>query len=168
MAFMGGDVTGTSAVEPELPAGRRRDVEASVPALRFLALALILGLAACGGGTATTTTRPSAVGEVAGRVLAGPVCPVEISPPDPGCADRPVPGAVIVAGLPDGSAVASVTSDAEGRFSLSLPSGAYLLTPQPVAGLLGTASPVEVFVGPDATVHLDFVYDTGIRAPEGA
>ena len=73
-----------------------------------------------------------------------------------------------MASLPDGSIVASVTSDAEGRFSLSLPPATYRLTPQPVAGLLGTAAPVEVVVGRDAAVHLEFVYDTGIRGPEGA
>ena len=139
------------------------------PVAACLLAALILGGCAGGGATgSTTTTLPGPVGEIAGRVLAGPVCPVETSPPDPACDDRPVPGAVIVVTRSEGSPVVTVTSDAAGRFSLTLPPGAYRLTPQPVEGLLGTAAPADVVVGAGATTDVIVTYDTGIRGPEGA
>ena len=64
--------------------------------------------------------------------------------------------------------MATVTSDAAGRFSLTLPPGAYRLVPQPVEGLLGTAAPSDVVVGAEATTEVMVTYDTGIRGPEGA
>jgi hypothetical protein len=101
---------------------------------------------------------------VTGTVTAGPTCPVVTEPPDPSCADRPVEGAVLVVATPDGVEVARTTSDAEGRFALSLVPGAYRLEPQPVEGLMGTAAPFEFSVelgGP--TADLVVSYDTGIR-----
>lgn len=142
---------------------------ARLPVCLLLALAVVLAACGEGVGTAsTTTTLPSPVGEVVGRVLAGPVCPVETDPPDPACDDRPVPGAVLVVTLLDGSPVATVTSDAAGHFSLSLPPASYRFTPQPVEGLLGTAAPADVVVRVGATTDLVVTYDTGIRGPEGA
>ncbi len=101
---------------------------------------------------------------VVGRVTAGPVCPVERVPPDPACAPRPVAGAVLVVSDPSGREVARATSDANGGFSIALPSGRYVLAPQPVEGLLGTVPPVEVTItagGPPASLEIQ--YDTGIR-----
>jgi len=101
---------------------------------------------------------------VSGTVTAGPTCPVVTDPPDPSCADRPVAGAVLVVTTLAGVEVDRTTSDAEGRFALSLPPGTYRLEPQPVEGLMGTAAPVEFTVEPGAPA-LDLVigYDTGIR-----
>jgi hypothetical protein len=50
-------------------------------------------------GTATGTPVVTMAGgppQLVGTVRAGPVCPVEASSPNPQCAPRPVPGAVIV------------------------------------------------------------------------
>jgi hypothetical protein len=101
---------------------------------------------------------------VSGTVTAGPTCAVVTDPPDPSCADRPVAGAVLVVTTLAGVEVDRTTSDAEGRFALSLAPGAYRLEPQPVEGLMGTAAPVEFTVEPGAQA-LDLVigYDTGIR-----
>ena len=106
---------------------------------------------------------PGASG-VSGAVTVGPTCPVVTDPPDPSCADRPVEGAVLVVTTLGGVEVDRTTSDAEGRFTLSLAPGAYRLEPQPVEGLMGTAAPVEFTVEPGARA-LDLVigYDTGIR-----
>ena len=101
---------------------------------------------------------------ITGIASAGPTCPVETNPPDPACAERPVAGAVIVVTAPDGHEVARLTTDADGAFSVELAPGAYLVTPQPVDGLLGTPAAVEVTVaaeGPPTEVPLG--YDTGIR-----
>jgi hypothetical protein len=134
---------------------------------RLVALvALTSTLAACGGGASSTTTTPSdttAVGTIEGYVHAGPVCPVETDPPDPACADRPVEGAVLLITDREDVTVATVTSDAEGRFTLALPPGAYRLVPQAVEGLLGTAPSEDFTVASGATTTLDVAYDTGIR-----
>jgi hypothetical protein len=101
---------------------------------------------------------------VSGMVTAGPICPVVTDPPDPSCADRPVEGAVLVVTTLTGVEVDRTTSDAKGRFALSLAPGTYRLEPQPVEGLMGTAAPVEFTVEPGApALDLAIGYDTGIR-----
>jgi hypothetical protein len=104
---------------------------------------------------------------VTGIATAGPVCPVE-RPGDPACAARPVGGATIVVTRPDGSEVARVTTAADGHFSLALPAGDYVLVPQQVEGMMGTAPSVPFTVGssdqPGQSPNpLQVQYDTGIR-----
>lgn len=123
-----------------------------------LSLAILSVLAACEPAPATSEVS------VEGVALAGPTCPVVTDPPDPNCADRPVAGAEIIAIAADGTEVARGRTDAEGRIELILPEGTYDLVPQPVEGLMGTASAVSVRV--EEGVALDeviFAYDTGIR-----
>ena len=101
---------------------------------------------------------------VTGTVTAGPTCPVVTDPPDPSCADRAVVGAVLVVTTLEGLEVTRTTSEADGRFALSLAPGAYRLEPQPVEGLMGTATPIEFSVtlgGPAADLLVR--HDTGIR-----
>jgi hypothetical protein len=101
---------------------------------------------------------------VSGRVAAGPVCPVMRNPPDPACADRPVVGAVLVVTDDAGREVARGSSDANGDFAIPLQPGRYVLTPQPVEGLMGTAQPVDFTIGDAGTpITFDIAYDTGIR-----
>jgi len=101
---------------------------------------------------------------VTGIVLAGPTCPVVRDPPDPACEDRPVAGAEIVVVDVQGQEVARASSDAEGQFSLALAAGEYQLVPQPVDGLLGTASPMPIVVVEGEPLEpVTFLYDTGIR-----
>ena len=96
--------------------------------------------------------------------VAGPTCPVVSDPPDPQCADRPVEGAEIVVQRAGGQEVARITTDADGEGALAVESGSYVLVPQPVEGLLGTAAPVEVVVeGGGETDPVTITYDTGIR-----
>jgi hypothetical protein len=99
---------------------------------------------------------------VAGRVTAGPTCPVE-RPGDPACAPRPVSGALLLITGAGGVAVGQVTTDASGLFRLGLEAGDYTLEPQPVDGLLGTAAAVTFTVTEDAQTFLEVDYDTGIR-----
>jgi hypothetical protein len=102
---------------------------------------------------------------VVGTITAGPVCPVEQSPPDPQCAPRPVEGAVIVATDAIGDEVGRATSDADGSYLLPVgETGNVVITALPVAGLMGTPSPVSLTLTAPSEVHrLDFEYDTGIR-----
>jgi hypothetical protein len=99
---------------------------------------------------------------VAGRVTAGPTCPVE-SPNDPTCNARPVAGAVLVVKGAGGTEVARFTTDATGMFRIGLQPGDYTLEPQPVEGLMGTAVPMQFTVTDGSETLLDVSYDTGIR-----
>jgi hypothetical protein len=110
---------------------------------------------------------PSPVGTgrtgIRGVAVAGPVCPVETVPPDPGCAARPVVGAVIVVRDAAGSEAARATTGADGSFLVELSAGAYVVEPQPVEGLMGTAAALEVSVLEGLTAQVQLDYDTGIR-----
>jgi hypothetical protein len=137
---------------------------------KWIALLAVVGglalLGACGGDDESPSgTIPAGQG-VVGTVTAGPACPVA-RPDDPSCTDQPVDGAVIVATGANGDEVARATTKADGTYTLPLPAGHYTLVPQPVTGILGTASAVTVDVpeakGPPEPVRVDIVYDTGIR-----
>lgn len=107
--------------------------------------------------------RPSGPGfEVSGIALAGPVCPVETDPPDPGCAPRPVSAATIEAHDSTGSSVASTVTGDDGRFAMTLPAGEYTIVAAPVEGLMGTPAPVQVTVAGEVDIGV-LAYDTGIR-----
>ncbi len=102
---------------------------------------------------------------IAGRAVAGPVCPVERVPPDPACADRPVAGAVMVIRGASGAEVARATTAADGTFLVAVSGGgSYAVEAQPVEGLMGTPAAVAVEVGdaPSAWAAAILTYDTGI------
>jgi hypothetical protein len=113
-----------------------------------------------GAGTGVGGSLPAGPG-IAGQAHAGPTCPV-VRPGDSACGDRPVSGATILIRDPAGSVVAQLTTDANGRFQVVVPPGAYRIEPQPVEGLMGTAAAVQVTVGGTFQV-VDIAYDTGIR-----
>jgi hypothetical protein len=102
-------------------------------------------------------------GTLSGQVVAGPVCPVVRDPPDPECADRPVPDATLVIEAAGAGEAARVTSDEDGLFEIALPPGDYFLVPQPVDGLMGTAAAQPFQIEANRTIELSVVYDTGIR-----
>jgi len=124
-------------------------------------LAIALVIIGCTGPSATFTGEPNT--GIRGVATAGPVCPVVRNPPDPSCAPRPVAGATIVIRDGSGTQVAVAISGADGSYFVSLPPGDYVVDPQPVQGLLGTAAqqPATVASGTITEVQLD--YDTGIR-----
>jgi len=95
--------------------------------------------------------------------LAGPQCPVQQSPPDPDCADAPVPGAEIVLTRSGTSGEIRVATNAEGQITVELEPGVWTITPLDVEGLLGTAPPVEVLVQSGRLTDVVVTYDTGIR-----
>jgi hypothetical protein len=100
---------------------------------------------------------------VAGRVVAGPTCPV-VRAGASGCGDRPVAGARVAVTTQAGAAVMTIESDPAGRFSMALEPGSYTLTPQPMAGLMGTAPVQALSVRAGEPISdLLIAYDTGIR-----
>jgi hypothetical protein len=121
-------------------------------------VAVAVLLAACGPGPSPVA---SPVGAISGTAHAGPTCPVE-RPGDPACAPRPLAGATILIRDATGSDVATIITDAAGRFRVAVPPGVYTVIGQPVEGLMGNPGPVDIEVAEgDVTVELS--YDTGIR-----
>ncbi len=100
---------------------------------------------------------------IGGKATAGPVCPVERVPPDPGCAPRPMAGAVIVIRDASGAEVARVTTAADGTYFAALAPGRYNVEPQAAKGVLGVPGPAGVTVIDGFTTTVDLGYDTGIR-----
>jgi hypothetical protein len=127
---------------------------------RVVMLVGILGLL-----TACDPDRPTAEGSIVVVAQAGPVCPVESDPPDPSCAPRPVAGAQVVVTPADGSddVVAQGETDADGRLTLAVPVGDYLVSAGEVEGLVAAPAPVVVSVLADLTTEVPVAYDTGIR-----
>jgi hypothetical protein len=111
----------------------------------------------------TGDALPDATG-VRGTVTAGPTCPVVTNPPQPGCEERPVAGAVLVFTDATGHEAARVTAAADGTFAVELVPGAYRVTPEPAEGLMGTPEPIDVtVVAGQPMTELQISYDTGIR-----
>ena len=99
-----------------------------------------------------------------GQVLLGPTCPVMRDPPDPQCADKPYATTiqVIRIGSPVSSPFATVKTDTEGNYSVSLPPGAYAL--QPKSGqVFPRCETKEVTVVPSKILEVNLSCDTGIR-----
>jgi len=114
--------------------------------------------------TACDPAEPSAQGSIVVVAQAGPVCPVETNPPDPSCAPRPVANAPIVVTLADSDdVVAEGATDAEGRLTLAVPIGDYVVTAGAVEGLVAAPEPVMVSVLANLTTEVPVAYDTGIR-----
>jgi hypothetical protein len=118
------------------------------------------GVGASGGPGGGSGALPGGPG-IAGQALAGPTCPV-VRPGDSNCSDRPVAGATLLIRDAGGTVVAHLTTDDNGRFQVVLPAGSYRIEPQPVTGLMGTASAIDVTVG-SVFETINVAYDTGIR-----
>ena len=143
------------AAERTDAADRRRGM---TPRIWAVLAAVGVLFVACGPGPSPVA---SPTGGISGIALAGPTCPVE-RPDDPACAPRPVAGATILIRDAAGADIATVVTDAAGRFAVALPPGIYTVAGQPVEGLMGNPLPLDVEVAEgDVTVELS--YDTGIR-----
>ncbi len=133
--------------------------------MRSLTTVVLLVLVLAAACTGAATTPSSGTISVHGTATAGPVCPVE-QPGDSACAPRPVAGATLVVKTAAGAEVARVTTGSDGSFAVGLAPGSYVLFPQPVDGLMGTAQPIPLTVAegaiPEAT-PITVQYDTGIR-----
>jgi Carboxypeptidase regulatory-like domain len=136
----GGDVTLRTETGPPVPAG---------------ILVVPGGSGVSGGG------GPSNGVGVSGIATAGPTCPV-VSDNDPSCAARPVAGATVHIVAADGTEVATLTTDAQGRFSADLEPGAYRVVADDAAGLMHRPDPVAINVT-TGVVTVELSYDTGIR-----
>ena len=108
----------------------------------------------------TRTDAPEGSLTLIVRATAGPTCPVQSVPADPGCADRPVAGALIEVMDANGRRWQE-TTDPGGLAVFRVDPGAYVVVGGPVEGLMGSPEPDPVEVSGD--VQVDLFYDTGIR-----
>lgn len=101
---------------------------------------------------------------IKGTALLGPMCPVEKTPPDPKCADRPYK-TDLVATSPDGMlAIQQFSSDASGKFSVDLEPGEYLISSDSNAGIFShCASQGTIKVEKGNYTDVTIKCDTGIR-----
>jgi hypothetical protein len=121
-----------------------------------LAVLLLLLLSACASRAAS-----SGDSGIRGVVLLGPMCPVE-STRSP-CPDRPL-GDALVRILRDGDVVSEVRSDGDGRFTVALDPGSYVLQAVTKKGGPGMfAKPLDVTVPSKGFVDVTVTVDTGIR-----
>jgi hypothetical protein len=125
----------------------------------LIAVAVLGMLAAC------DTADPREEGSLLVVAMAGPTCPVETDPPDPDCAPRPVAGAPVFVSPANGQdiVIAQGETDADGRLTLDVPAGDYLVTAGAVEGLMAAPEPVVVSVLAGVTIEVPLGYDTGIR-----
>lgn len=131
--------------------------------IRVRADSLVIGLLLLSlAGACGPAPEQAGLVVVSGRLVAGPVCPVETDPPAPECAPRPVGGATVMIEVEGGDA-SSVVSDPDGRFQASVAAGNIRVTPHPVEGLLGTPAAIELEAGGGSLDLGDIAYDTGIR-----
>lgn len=126
--------------------------------VRIVLTVLVLGLSACAGQAARGPGDGTA--GIEGTVRLGPMCPVEqVNSP---CPDKPIEAEITVT-TPDGKAIATGRSDADGTYSISLPSGSYTVVAERSGDEFGAGKPVSVDVSAGTFVHLDLVVDSGIR-----
>ena len=130
--------------------------------LALIAALLALTVAACSeiGLGFETPTPPSGI---RGMVLLGPTCPVG----EPGAND-PVPcvtpySATLVILDSENVVVTRATSATDGGFTVDLPPGDYVLTPETGTDSYPIAQPLSVTVAPGQYVEVEINYDTGIR-----
>lgn len=111
------------------------------------------------------TKQVAGNGSVRGRVLLGPVCPVERIPPDPACAPKPYKTTIDIWSTVTGSTYKPVATNAAGQFRLSLAPGSYGLkvSAHSEAALYPRCSEVAFVVVAKKSQDVTVNCDTGIR-----
>lgn len=155
----------------------RRIPRRAHPLALLAALVICALLAACTsvGGGVTGTGGNSGV--ISGVVMAGPSCGAEPAGSPAACGPKPVPGktvniisiaataTVTISQPPTAPVVASATTDAQGRFSVNVPPGTYVVvvTPPSSGFTMRQTNLPQVTVTAGQTVNVTVNLDTGIR-----
>ena len=124
--------------------------------LPFAALVLATTLSACDGDK---LLGPDAAQGIEGVVLLGPLCPV--ATPDDPCPDQPYQASIDVLDRKQ-NLVTTIESGPDGRFSVGLEPGLYILVPaqgDPFPTAAEQVVTVQEGLWASVTIH----YDTGIR-----
>lgn len=100
---------------------------------------------------------------ITGSVLLGPTCPVERIPPDPRCADKPFETAFAVTTLDGSRVIKELSSDSDGKFKVSIPSGNYIIKSTATKLMPRCADSGAIAVRTGAYTNVIIRCDTGIR-----
>lgn len=121
---------------------------------------VVLCLNAAGAAAAA-----SGASGIAGKVVAGPTCPVQRYPPDPRCAPRPLAATLRIRRAAGGARAETVRSGSDGRFRVRLAAGQYVVTPltRPGSPFPRPPAPTRVRVRAGHFTDITITYDTGIR-----
>lgn len=103
------------------------------------------------------------IGVIAGKVIAGPQCPVLADPLPPECEDHPVGDAQLAMGEAGWDDLIPLPLAADGTFVVSTPPGNYVIRADPHPGYMGTPEPTEFTMSAGEVLDLLIVYDTGMR-----
>jgi Carboxypeptidase regulatory-like domain len=125
----------------------------------LLLVGLALAVSACANPSTGATSGTGTAG-IQGKVLLGPMCPVQQAGSP--CPDKPIVADITVTSL-DGETVATGHSDEDGTFRISLPPGSYTVTAERPNGAFGAGKPVTVDVTAGTYVHMNLLVDSGIR-----
>jgi hypothetical protein len=131
------------------------------------AIMIVLGALLAIGLTGVANAGPDRMhGVVRGVVVIGPSCPGPAQRGATDCAARPIQTTVSVfaanARSADGAPVATVATDRDGRFQITLAPGVYRLVPAAAGGIV-TAKPRNVTVTAGSTAEVRLFVDTGMR-----
>jgi len=131
-----------------------------MPARKIVAIALIV--AGLTGGAAVEASGRDGI--VQGTVTTGPTCPGPARLDRPDCLHRPTQTTVKVFVSPGGDdrPIATVTTDRNGRFRLTLAPGTYRLVASSPGGV-SIGKPHDVTVTAGSTTSISLFVDTGMR-----
>lgn len=128
----------------------------------MVAIVLAVAVAGCSeiGLDFETPTPPSGI---RGTVVLGPTCPTGSEPGahDPVPCLTPYAAELVILDL-ENVVVERVTSGGDGKFTVELPPGEYVITPE-AGDPYPIAQPVPVTVVAGQYVDVEINYDTGIR-----
>src|SRR5262245_47254998 len=105
------------------------DIASSPADPLLLLVSFLLGLSACG------ESAGGAQGTIIGDVVAGPMCPVEQA--DTPCPLQPVTNRQVTIATTSGATAATATTDGNGRFSVNVAPGTYVVHVLAGLGMLG-------------------------------
>ncbi len=127
--------------------------------MKRIAIVLVV-LALAGSACASKKATDGSSSGVSGIVLLGPLCPVQQE--DSPCPDRPI-AAEVTATDSSGKVVATTRSGQDGRFSLGLEPGGYVLAAGDDEGIGVGGKTVDVVVPRGGFAQVTLRVDTGIR-----
>jgi hypothetical protein len=99
---------------------------------------------------------------IRGNAKIGPTCPVMRNPPDPQCSDKPYAGSLVVGTIDGTEVVKEFASGADGKFTVEVPPGEYM-----IHSVLGSRLPIcdsdVIVVTANAFADAIVSCDSGIR-----
>ena len=129
---------------------------------------LIIGMLFVSGCIQQQNTITSEKGFLEGKIVIGPLCPVERNPPDPACLateETYKAWPVAVWTTDKRSKVAQIETDPEGSYRIELSAGDYVidLEKQKRFGIGGNNLPATIKIRSGETTTFNINIDTGIR-----